>query len=278
MEVENQVFGKGAGTVGNIENLESEDFEFYCQNKEEAKNNIDNSSKDLTDFIGSLIQDVPAPSEKEVKAGIEKILAETHPEEKNETVKSDKKKRVTLKVLFVAALLSLLSVSGLFVVGNSYDVSIENGFVTFAKDTIKIVFFGDEGQDYITVDALLADLALHGYDDIMFPQEFVTKSDEYKVSVPNYFDDELNQVGFDIYSEDTLFSFGIYEYNQSQKSRDFENMINADSIQVNGTYVYLFEFDTGITSVEFTCGDYFIYIHSYDVPYSDLTAIAKTLK
>ena len=124
LEEENQVFGKDAEAVDSNINLESEDFNFYHQNKEEAKKNIDSSSKDLTDFIDSLIQDTPAPSDEEVNAGIEKILKITHPEEQTKTVKTNKKKKVTFKVLFIAALLSILSVSCLFVVGS-------NGFTGF---------------------------------------------------------------------------------------------------------------------------------------------------
>ena len=74
MEEENQVFGKNAEAVDSNINLESEDFNFYHQNKEEAKKNIDSSSADLSDFIDSLIQDIPDPSEEDVNAGIEKIL------------------------------------------------------------------------------------------------------------------------------------------------------------------------------------------------------------
>ena len=63
---------------------------FYNQNKEEAKKNIDSSSKELTDFIDSLIQDTPTPSDEEVNVGIEKILKITHPEEQTKTIKTNK--------------------------------------------------------------------------------------------------------------------------------------------------------------------------------------------
>lgn len=277
LEEENQVFGKSAEAFDNNENLESEDFYFYHQNKEEAKKNIDSSSKELTDFIDSLIQDVPDPSEEEVSAGIKKILERTHPEEENKTANSNKSKKVTFKVLFIAALLSILSFSGLYVVGSSHNISIENGFVTFAKDTIKIVFFGEEKEECITVDALLTDLELHGYSDILFPQEFVNKSDEYKVSVPEYLEGELKQVGFDIYSENATYTYGIHEYDQIQKARDFGNVKTAQSIEINDTYIYLFEFDTGFSAIEFTYGKYHFFVHS-TAPYSDVVKIAKTLK
>lgn len=274
MEDENQVFGKITGTGDDNKNLESEDFIFYNRNKEEAKKNLDDSIEDLTEFIDSLIGDMPQLPEEEVNSGVEKILAVTHPQEVRKT---NKKKTITRRVLFIAALISILSVSCLLVVGSNHNISIENGFVTFAKDTIKIVFFGEEKEESITVDALLADLRLNGYDDILFPQEFKTNSDDYKVSVPVYLEDVLRQVVFDIYKENVLYTFGIFKYDQIQKSLDYDNIENAESFKYGDTYIYLFEYDTGISTIEFTVAEYHCYIHSY-APYSEVVEIAKTLR
>ena len=52
MDVENQVFGKDAETVDNNINLESEDFYFYNQNKEEAKKNIGCFPNEKRGFYG----------------------------------------------------------------------------------------------------------------------------------------------------------------------------------------------------------------------------------
>ena len=276
LEEENQVLGKDAEAVDNNINLESEDFYFYNQNKEEAKKNIDSSSKDLTDFIDSLIQDVPYPSDEEVNTGIEKILKITHPEEQTKTVKTNTKKKVTFRVLFIAALLSILSVSCLFVVGSNHDISIENGFVSFAKDTIQIVFFGETKEEYITVDALLTDLELHGYGDILFPQEFVTKSDEYKVSVPEYIDSDIKQVSFNIYNDILLFSFVIHN-SQTQQNLDYSNIDGVLTITVDDVYIYLFEFKNNWSTIEFIADNYRCYINSA-IPSSKMKKIAKTIK
>ena len=180
-------------------------------------------------------------------------------------------------MLFIAALLSILAFSGLYVVGSNHNISIENGFVTFAKDTIKIVFFGEEKEECITIDALLTDLELHGYGDILFPLEFVTKSDEYKVSLPEYSDSEFKQIGFSIYNEVVSYNFIVHKYNQNQKTRDFDNITIAESIEINDTVVYLFEFDTGTSAFEFTYGKVHYFVYS-STPYSDIVKIAKTLK
>ena len=278
LEEENQVFGKIAEAVDNDTNLKSEDFYFYNQNKEEAKKNIDRSSKELTDFIDSLIQDVPAPSDEEISAGIEKILKITHPEEQSKTVKTNKKKKVQFRVLFIAALLSILSVSCLFVVGSNHDISIENGFVAFAKDTIQIVFFGETKEEYITVDALITDLEQHGYGDILFPQEFVNKSDEYKVSVPEYSHTELcDQVSFSVIDKTSTYVFLIYNYNQSSQTFDYKDMNNVKTIVVDNINLYLFEFDNGDCSIEFIYDEYRYYIQAR-VTSSEIVEIIKTIK
>ena len=275
LEEENQVLGKDAEAVDNNINLESEDFYFYNQNKEEAKKNIDSSSKDLTDFIDSLIQNVPAPSDEEVNTGIEKILKITHLEEQIKTVKTNKKKKVTFRVLFIAALLSILSVSCLFVVGSSHNISIENGFVAFAKDTIQIVFFGENKEEYITIDALLVDLEQHGYSDILFPQEFVTKSDEYKVSVPRYLNTDLEQVTFNIYGCEALYKFVIHSYNQIQQPFDYLDMNNIQTVMVDDIHIYVFQIDTQF-AVEFISDEYRYCIQS-DVTYSELLKVMETI-
>lgn len=147
LEVDNQVFGESSEASESIKNLESEDFIFNCQNKEEAKNNLDSSVQDIDEFIGSLIQDIPSLSDEEISAGIEKILAKAPvTEAPTLQIKTDRKKKVTLKVLFAAAVLSILSFSCLFVMGNHHNISIENGFVSFAKDTMQVVFFGDSEE------------------------------------------------------------------------------------------------------------------------------------
>ena len=255
MEEENQVFGKIAEAVDNNTNLESEDLYFYNQNKEEAKKNIDSSSKELTDFIDSLIQDVPVPSDEEISAGIEKILKTTHPEENQ--LKTGKKKKVTYKVLFIAALLSILSVSCLFVVGSNHDISIENGFVTFAKDTIKTVFFGEGQEKYISVDALLTDLKAHGYDEILFPEEFLVNSDKYKVEVPVFHNDSdiVEQVSFKVHNEVSTLTFNIHKCDQLQTPFSFIDIDDIETIVVNDIYIYVLKFN-GENIAEFICDEY----------------------
>ena len=176
------------------------------------------------------------------------------------------------------SLLSILSFSGLYVVGSSHNISIENGFVTFAKDTIQVVFFGEGEEEYISVDTLLADLEAHGYEDILFPQEFVDKADEYKVSVPEYSNDVLNQVLFEVYHNDSTFCFAIHEYNQNERYFNYDKINNAQSIKTKNTHIYLFEYDLGNLAIEFTCGKYHFYIHSLDSTYSDMERLAKTIK
>lgn len=273
MEDESRVFGFNTNDSDNHETEEF--FDFF--RKEETKKDIEKSANDFTDFIDSLIEDVQSPSAEEVNAGIEKILAKTHPTETPiEPKKSKKFKKVTSKVLFLVAMLSLFSVFCIYVAGSSNNISIENGFVTFAKDTIKIVFFGEEPEKYITVDVLLTDLASHGYEDILFPQEFVTKSDEYKVSVPEYSnDDSGKQVSFIIFSDNVSYSFNII-YSASQTILDYTHLKNAQTICVDNIYIYVFENNNNL-SIEFTNNSYHYYIAS-DRSLNDMYSLAKTIK
>lgn len=283
MEVENQVFGTVAGSYESKENLESEDFIFNIQNKEEAEKNIDSSSAELSDFIDSLIRDVPDPTEEEVEAGIDKILAAAYSEKKQpeaekthtEPVKDDQKKKITLKVLFLAAVLSLLSVSCLLAIGNSRNISIENGFMAFARETVQVVFFDEKEQEFISVDSLLADLESHGFGDILFPEEFVTNSDEYKVSVPEYKSDEFGQVLFEIYNGETKFNFGIYDYKILQQAFEYEEIKDMGNIEVNDICMYSSEIN-GFLIFEFVHENYRYYIQS-NAPYSETIRIIKTI-
>lgn len=278
LEEENQVFGKDAEAVDSNINLESEDFKFYHQNKEEAKKNIDSSSKELTDFIDSLIQDIPDPSEDEVAEGVKKILEKTHSDEtKDKTSKSNKTKKVTFKVLFIAALLSMISFSCLYVVGSSHNISIENGFVSFAKDTIQVVFFGEDKEEYITIDALLTDLELHGYSDVLFPQECIVASDDYKTSIPKYSAYELNdQVSFKVSNSENNYEFNIRKIDISDIPISYNSLENAETISLNGVYIYIFEFDDTST-IEFNYDGIYYSITS-KAHIDDMVKFAKSIK
>ncbi len=273
MEDESRVFGSDAKNSDTFDTEET--FDFF--RKEETKQNIEKSAIDLTDFIDSLIEDVQSPSAEEVNAGIEKILAKTHPTETPiEPKKSKKFKKVTSKVLFLVAVLSLFSVFCIYVVGSSNNISIENGFVTFAKDTIKIVFFGEDTEDYISVDVLLTDLESHGYADIMFPQEFVTKSDEYKVRAPEYSnDDSGKQVSFNIYNDTSSYSFNII-YSKKQKIFDYTSLKNAQTFEINDIYIYVFEHN-GCSTIEFMHNNYYYSVNT-DILFDDIVNVVKTIE
>ncbi len=278
LEVDNQVFGESSEASESIKNLESEDFIFNSQNKEEAKNNLDSSVQDIDEFIGSLIQDIPSLSEEEISAGIEKIHAKAPvTEAPTLQIKTDRKKKVTLKVLFAAAVLSILSFSCLFVMGNHHNISIENGFVSFAKDTMQVVFFGDSEEKYITVDALLTDLEAHGFEDILFPQEFVNKSDKYKVSVPVYSEENMvKHFSADIYNENTTFALSIYSCNDFKISNGYHEAKDGKTIKYNDIDIHIFSYEEEST-IEFVYNGYCYRINAI-TPYSEMLKIAQSIK
>lgn len=272
MDNKNMPFGADAESTENFK----EDFSFSNKNKEASKAAIDKSAKEFVDYMTSLSADVPELTEEEINRGVEKILDRAFPAEKSASpTKKAKAKRITLKVLFIAALLSALLLSCIYVVGNSKNVSIENGFVTFAKDTIQIVFFGEDEEEYISVDSLLLSLEEHGYDDIMFPEEVIINSDEYKVSVPIYNTDLVEDVSFEIYSNINKCSFIIYQYD-TQRAKEFKDLEKAKTVDINGFSAYIFEFGGNVT-VEFVDPKYQYYIVS-DLLYNDMIIFAESMK
>jgi len=276
LEEENQVYGKNADAE---KNLESEDFNFCHQNKEKAKKDIDTSAKELVDFIDELIKDVPDPSEEEKAKGIEKILQGTHPEEAEiKPVKSKKNKKTAFKVLFIAAVLSVVGFSCLYAVGNTHNISIENGFISFAKDTVQVVFFGKDEEEFISVDSLLKDLEKNGFKDILFPEVFITNSDVYKVNVPEYYSDEVGkQVTFNIHSKDSGFKFIIHSYNSAQQAFGYMEMDDLESVMIGDISVSVFEYENEPSVAEFVYGNYRYYIRA-EIPYSEMMDLVKTFK
>lgn len=275
LDDKNRVFGVSAEDSDDLDL--NNDFDFYHKNKEEAKKNIDKAAKDFSDFMDSFSQDVEGLSEDDINRGIEKILERTHPGEKQpESVKTAENKRVKLKVLFLVALLAIVSFSCFCAVGDSHNISIENGFVSFAKETVQVVFFGED-EEYISVDSLLSNLKEHGYEDILFPEEFVTHSDEYKVSVPEYLEGDIKQVSFDVYNDNISWCVGISEDTADvQEFRCFD-IYNAKTIFVNDIYFYIFLFDNNDLTIEFMKDNYKYVINS-SIAYSDMVSIIESIK
>ena len=271
LEEENQVFGVEAENKDDFNSEEK--FNIYHKDKEDAEKNIQASAKELNDFFDSLIKDEPDPTEEEVNEGIRKILERAYPEKK-----TNKSKKVALKVLFIAALLSVLSFSCLFAIGNSHNISIENGFVTFAKDTVKVVFFGEKKEEYIDVKTLLEDLRSHGYENVLIPQSLY----HCKSSVPEYFegvgDAGVNSsVSFDLYDGEVSYSFLIDKIDFADNAGSyFMELDNAETFIVDDINIYVFEFDNEYSSIRFISGDCGCVIHS-KLSLSEMMNIAQTI-
>lgn len=288
MEEENKVIGGDAEALENDINLESEDFNFCYKNKEEAEKDIEKTAKDIDALMETLLADVPGLSEEELNADIEELLGKMHSaqtkedsdsavaEKEKEPVKKVKSGKVTLRVLFAAAVVALVSVSALLVAGNRHDISIENGFASFARDTVQVVFFG-EGERYISVDSLLADLEAHGFKDIVFPQEFINNSDNYKVSIPEYKEEDLRHVAFEIYREDVAYRFGVYATSSAQESYGYDDLGDGDTVVINDICMNVFDFDNEDSAIEFVHNNYRYYIKA-NIPCSEIIKMAETIE
>ncbi len=272
LEDENKVFGP---STENNDDLQDEIW-FSKSNIETKKAKLDKSAKDFTEFVTEYISDVEDIPQEDVDRGVAEILKKAFPADTQSETKATKKtSKITLKVLFIAALLSAIVFSTICVVGKSNNISIENGFVTFAKDAVHIAFFGNEEEQYISVESLLLSLEEHGYDDILFPEEIIAKSNKYNVTIPVYKTDVVDDVTFDIYDDTRRYSFLIYK-NTKQRDKELINLENAQTVNTNGTNIYLFEFENNL-SIEFIDEFYQYYIVS-DLTYSEAVIFAESIK
>lgn len=267
--------GLGAKNVDDFE----EEFSFSNKNKETSKVDIDKSVKDFTDYMISVSADMPELSEEEINRGVEKILAKAFPNE--EAVKpsnNSKVKKVTLRGLFIAALLSAVFFFCICVVGSSHNINIEDGFVTFAKDAVKIVFFGNDEAESIDVKTLLEDLEAHSFKDVVLPQKLYN----YRSSLPVYSVSikgvgANNRVTFELINNDILYSFRLEKTASDKPVGDyFSNLDNAETVVVDDVNIYVFEYDNGISAINFVNGDYSYFIQS-DVLLSDMIDTAQTI-
>ncbi|MBQ7861041.1 MAG: hypothetical protein IJ349_02420 [Clostridia bacterium] len=272
MEEENQVFGVNAENTDDFDSEEK--FSIYHKDKEDIEKNIQASAKELEDFFDSVIKDEPDPTQEEVKEGVRKILERAYPEKK-----TGKSKKVVLKVLFVAAILSALAFSCLFAIGNSHDISIENGFVTFAKDTVKVVFFGEDEETLIDVKTLIEDLNSHGYENVLIPQKF----EEYMSSLPEYSESllgvsEMNKnLSFELHNDDMSYAFFIEKNDSPSNRKDyFVDIKNAKTVIVGELEITVFEFENGFSSMRYLSDGYSYVVYS-KIPFSEMINAAQTI-
>lgn len=267
--------GLGAKNADDIE----EEFSFSNKNNETSKADIGKSVKEFTDYMISVSADMPELSEEEINRGVEKILEKAFPnEEAVKTSNNSKVKKVTLRVLFIAALLSAVFFSCIYVVGSSHNINIENGFVTFAKDAVKIVFFGNDEAESIDVKTLLEDLEAHSFKDVVLPQKLYT----YRSSLPVYSASaedigSNDRVIFELNNNDITYSFKLEKtVSDSLISNYFSNLDNAETVVVDDVCIYVFEYDNGISAINFVNGDYSYFIQS-DILLSDMIDTAQTI-
>lgn len=276
LEEENSVFGYDAD---NTNKLDSEEKSSIYHNKDEAKNNIDISAKELSDFVDSIIQDIPDISEEEVNRGVAKILEKAYPNEKvTKLSKNSKSQKATLRVLFIAALISIIFFSCVCVVGSSHNISIENGFVTFAKDAVKIVFFGEDKEKSIDVKTLIDDLESHGFNNILLPQKLY----DYQSSVPVYSKgvnaaSANDRVMFELIEDSVLYSLKIEKFGSDVLPDSYFAVLdNAETIIIDDVYIYVFEFQTGATCACYANEGYDYSIQA-EVSLSEMINTAQTI-
>ena len=223
--------------AGSGENIDEEEC-FYRNNKN-AKNNLECAGQELTDLISLYIEDEAEPSETEIKRGIEKILERTHHEGKqNNITERNIKKKISLKVLFVAAILSLLSVCCVGVVGTDNDIKVKNSFVTFDGNVVHIMFFDESDEMYISVKTLLLDLKNKGFGDVAFVEQVVGMKEDGKITLPRYDNTDAKHVNFEFISDEIQYSFDIRKLEASEAAVTLD-INSAEMSTVMGVDIYI---------------------------------------
>ncbi len=275
LEDENKVFGP---STENNDDLQDEIW-FSKSNIETKKAKLDKSAKDFTEFVTEYLSDVEDIPQEDVDRGVAEILKKAFPADTQAETKATKKtSKITLKVLFIAALLSAIVFSTICVVGKSNNISIENGFVTFTKDAVKIVFFDKNNEGFIDVKTLTEDLTFHSFEDVVLPQKLC----DYKVSVPEYskgsdMSESNDVVVFELSNNTSSYYFKIEKSNSvKQISNYFSELNDAENLVVDGIDIYVFEYEGGTSSVYFVDNNYTYFIQS-DVTMSEMINVAQTI-
>lgn len=275
LDEENQVFGRDAESRDKLDSEEK--FSIY-HNKKEAKNNIDISAKELEDFVDSIIADVPDLSDEEIKKGIENVLEKAYPaEEAVKPSKNVKSKKITFRVLFIAALITTVLFSCICVVGSRHNISTDNGFATFAKDAVKIVFFGEADEEYIDVKTLMEDLESHGFKNILIPQKLY----DYKSTVPVYSkgleEGSKDRVEFELNKDELSYSFKIEKTGlEGLMDNYFDSLNNVETIMLDDVRIYVFEFEGKVACIRFIYDEYDCLIQS-DASLLEMMSTAQTI-
>lgn len=285
MNVDKQSFGNN--TEGQETDCIKNKFveaDTYHNDKETEEIDIDKEIEEFLACVDEYIEDVPSLSQEEIRERTDKILAEVYPEEAVETPvvpisEGKKKNRSAKRVLLIAAaiaMLTVLSIGGILVFGDNNELETENSAATYDGGSVRITFFGEDGEEYITVDTLLKDLEAHGYKDIMFPEAFLF-DDTCKVSLPEYTKESvLEQVSFYVYQGENEFFFCIDKAGEN-KQANLPDLENAKTVDVNDKKIYIFEYDNNHSTIYFFDEAHEYYLNSTSL-YSIMVEIAETIK
>lgn len=263
----------------NPTNSNSEEFSvFDNKDKGELKKALDSAAMDFMELAFISSEDVPEISEDEINGAVEKIIERVYPSElKTVQDKEHKKVKQIFKVLSGAAVFVFICLASLYAVGANYDISMENGFFTFAEDTVKATFSGEKTQNNITTDLLLTDLASHGFDEILLPSDFTVNPGDYKVSAPEYHNDSSGRdVTFRISNSKNRFVFTIRKIDSSEHAASYEEHEGVKTLVLGDIRIYVFESD-GLSFIEL-CHKGFSYRISSEISVSDMVKIAESIK
>lgn len=242
---------------------------FFCLNDENAdkdqlKNALDNSENELTEFIEILTQDAKEPEQSEIDSGIKKILKRAEQtDEPKEIGKSNVNKKLSIKVLFVAAIIVIVSICSISVVATNNDIKIRNSFVTFDGSNVHIAFFGDSNEKNIPIKSLLNDLQNKEFGKVLLVEEVAGLKSEYgKITLPRY-ENNAKQVCFEITSNEIEYYFDICKIDVSEDATATIDINNAEIITVDDIDVYI-SYSEEKTEIQFVYNNLHYFVSTND--------------
>ena len=137
---------------------------------------------------------------------------------------------------------------------------------------------GEEKDEYIDIKTLLEDLSYHGYENVLIPQAM----HHCKASMPEYCEgtgeEGMNySVSFDLYDGTFSYPFAIGKIEANvETGKYFQGVDNAETLVIDGVYIYVFEFSNGVSSIRFVNDGYVYFIQS-ELSLSEMMNVAQTI-
>lgn len=243
---------------------------------------IEEALREIEAEVDESLRDIQMPSDAELELRRKAMLYDMYKqtEEASSKIKAKKRHKRVGKVLAFAAIVTLLTLTFVTAtVASKHNINIENGFVTYIGDVIRVTFF-KEGEKYISLKSLTANLENNGYTEAIIPEYFEYSG--YKATIPEYTDNGYGkQASFTLYNGEDEFRFNIapipLDYDKYETEHNFLELENAQTVRSGDMYIYIFEHNKGRNCrIDYSTDNYNFSINSRK-DYETMIKIAETI-